>query len=74
MKKLLVLIAIISSLGFVSCNKQCNCQNNWDPNTTYTSGDLVFHNGICWRAFAQGGGSIVEPGTPGGDIWEECKE
>ncbi len=72
MKKLLFLIAIISSFSLNSCNKKCDCQNNWDSNITYYSSDLVYHNGKCWRAFAQGGGSIVEPGTNGGDIWEEC--
>tara|TARA_Y100000385_G_scaffold283748_1_gene340478 strand:- start:183 stop:404 length:222 start_codon:yes stop_codon:yes gene_type:complete len=72
MKKLLILIAIVSSFSVMSCNKKCDCQNNWDPNINYYSGDLVYHNGICWKAFAQGGGSIVEPGTTGGDIWKEC--
>ena len=72
MKKLLLLIAFSFSLVLVSCNKKCDCQNNWDPNITYYSGNLVLHNGIYWKAFTQGGGSIVEPGTSSGDIWEEC--
>ena len=59
---------------FASCNKKCNCSEPWDENTIYQDGDVVSHNGSCWRAFAQGGGSNVEPGTSGGDIWEECDD
>ena len=65
-------MAIITSFILNSCNKKCDCQNNWDPNIVYHSDDLVNHNGKCCRVFSQGGGSIVERGTTGGDIWEEC--
>jgi len=73
MKKTFFLLFISLSMITISCSKKCSCSNNWNPNTIYNSGDLVSHNGKCWEAFSQGGGSIVEPGTSGGDIWEECK-
>lgn len=75
MKNLLTSIVVISSLSMVSCykkTKNCFCHYDWDPNTTYYSGSLAKHNGNCWEANAQGGGSNVEPGTPGGEIWEWC--
>ncbi len=76
MKKIGSLTFIFLSLLLFSCTKEneCDCQQNWvdDCNLTYFPGDLVEHNGICYRAYAQGNACSVEPGTQQGDIWEVC--
>ena len=38
-----------------------SCAPAWDLNVTYTKNDIVFHNGIKWRAKKTVKG--IEPGT-----------
>lgn len=74
MKKNLPLFFILLTLSLYSCEKECDCQQNWvnDCNLTYYPGNLVKHNGVCYKAFAQGTACMVEPGTQMGDIWGIC--
>jgi len=72
MNKLIIISLSIFSLQ--SCKKDCNCQLDWvnDCNLTYYPGDLIKHNGVCYKAFGQGTACMLEPGTTQGDIWEVC--
>lgn len=57
-----------------SCTKKCDCTQSWtdDCNLIYYPGDLVKHNGVCYKAFGQGKACAVEPGTNEDDIWNVC--
>ena len=73
MKHLLIISSITVLLS--SCQKKCDCTQNWDSSITYVNDDLVSHDGKCWVAVAQGRG--IEPGPwmqNGNDIWELCGE
>ena len=59
----------------VSCKKKCNCSQLYDSSIIYVSGNLVFHNGKCWKAVAQRKGIELEPWLQNGnDIWKECQD
>lgn len=73
MKKNFLFVLLILGLGFTSCNKKCNCTDDYDANITYVKGDLVKYDGKCWKADAQG--KNITPGPwlqNGNDIWQEC--
>ncbi len=74
MKKVGFIFGLLLTFFLSSCEKNCNCQQVWidDCSRIYQSGDLVEHNGKCYKAFAQGKACMVEPGTTEGDIWEIC--
>lgn len=73
MKKNILYVLLIIGLGLTSCNKKCNCTENWDPNLTYVKRDLVKYDGKCWKAVAQGRGITPGPWLENGnDIWHEC--
>ena len=75
MRNTLFLLIILSAIINTSCQKKCDCSENWDSNLTYVKNDLVLYNDKCWEAIGQGRG--IEPGPwleNGNDIWEECNE
>lgn len=76
MRKLMILTIGITGLALLgACRKKCNCSQIWDADTTYVKKDLVYFEGKCWIAKAQGRG--IEPGPwleNGNDIWVICTE
>jgi len=76
MKKLLFVFGItISALMVSSCQKKCNCKDDFDASVTYYKKDLVSYEGKCWKATTQGRGIIPGPWMQNGnDIWEECTD
>ncbi len=73
-KKVLIVLLIFTAL-FTSCNNDCNCSEDWEEDTLYFTDDLVFHNDTCW--ICRGGGRRIEPGPflqNGNDIWFECED
>ncbi len=75
MKKTIILSLTLLAVQLVSsCEKNCNCSENYDAAKTYYKGDLVKYDNICWEAEMQGRGIIPGPWMENGnDIWKECE-
>ena len=73
MKTLFIALLFVGSVS--SCQKKCECTENWDSSTTYIKNDMVSYDGKCWKATAQGRGIVPGPWLQNGnDIWEICND
>ena len=41
MRNTLFVLIILSTIKYTSCQKKCDCSENWDSNITYVKNDLV---------------------------------